>query len=367
MDPEDTPSPEAEAAEMAEMVTTLGSELGFSKPADEGSDGAPVGKGTAVAADAPGAGGPSADALADGTAPPPSAKAVDGAPSPSLTDPTSTLTDPAKITAAPEAPATWRKEAKAHWAKLDPTVQQEIIKRETDVLRGMGEYKQAADVGKGFQQAVGPYMATIQQQGLNPFALARGHFELHRQLAFGTPAQKWAVVRKLINDFRVPVEGLTSDNPEPISVDPTVKALQDRLEALQSTVTRTTETQAAEAKSRLEVEVTKFSQDPQHPFFDEVAEDIAQLISKGACSTLQEAYDTAVARNPAVRQKSIDTLVKQHSEATTKAAAEAAAKARKSTAANVRSTSKVKSPTAPKGSMDDTLRKAADELFSKAD
>lgn len=265
----------------------------------------------------------------------------------------------------PEAPATWRKEAKAKWDKVDPDIQQEILKRESDVLRGMGEYKTAAEVGRAFDKAVGRYIPLLHQQGLNPYQLIQDHFETHRQLAFGNPQQKADVIRRLVRDYQIPLEGLAASSPESAHVDPVVKDLLSRFDALQSSLTQTTTSQQQATLERLQGEVASFAKDPAHAFFEEVADDIAQLLQTKACKTLQEAYDTAVARNPTVRQKLIANLRQQEDEQRKKESADRAAAARKSTAANVKSSSKARSATAPKGTMDDTLREAADRLFSQ--
>jgi len=67
-------------------------------------------------------------------------------------------------TAAPEA---WSKEAKAEWAKLPPTVQAAIAKRETDTTAGVEQLKKNyADI----DAAIKPRMEAIQRLGHTPAA-----------------------------------------------------------------------------------------------------------------------------------------------------------------------------------------------------
>lgn len=147
-------------------------------------------------------------------------------------------------------------------------------------------------------------------------------------------------------------------------MDPQVAALQNQLTSVQSVLAQNEQRYRQSVQEKVRSEVDAFASAPGHEHFDAVADDITRLISTGTCSTLQEAYDRAIWMNPTVRQLLVD---KAQADALAKANETRAAKAaqtRAATAANVRTTPKSRGPTAPVGSMDETLNRVADKLFA---
>ena len=274
--------------------------------------------------------------------------------------------DPPKVDehpAADEAPSSWKKEAKAMWAQVPEPLKAEIRRRENDILTGIKGYKEAAEVGNFFHRAVDPYLPLLQQHGLNPFKHAQDLFETHKILATGSSEQKTQIIRGLAKQFGVALEA-GEDAGEPAYVHPEVASLRAEVERLQSNFNGITEQQRASATQRHLQEVNTFAADPKNFLFEDVRDDIVSLLHSKAVTTLREAYDTAVARNPAARQKFLDHLKQQDAQAATAAAAKRATEARRSTATNVRTTPKTHGSTAPAGSIEDTLRETADKLYS---
>lgn len=261
---------------------------------------------------------------------------------------------------ATEAPKTWRPEAAAKFATLPPEVQQEVLKREEDMFRGLEGYKADANVGKAVNQILQPYMPMLQQAGLNPLQQVEGLMQAHYLLATGTPEQKQMLFQRLAQDYGV---NLGYEQPY---IDPQVQALQKQLSDLQSKLSGREQQEAAAARSQLQSQIDTFASDPAHPYFDEVANDIAGLLRSGAAKDLADAYEKAVWANPVTRAKEQGRLT---AEADAKAKAEAATKAtqaRKATGANVSAKAKAASAAAPTGSIDDTLNAALTAIRSRA-
>lgn len=264
-------------------------------------------------------------------------------------------------TAAPlQAPKTWRPEAAAKFATLPPEVQQEVLKREEDIFKGLEGYKADAGIGKAVKSVLDPYMPILQQAGIDPMQQISGLMHAHYTLATGSPEQKLALFQKLAQDYGVNLSG------EAPYVDPQVQALQKQLSDLQSRMSGREQQEANNARAKLQAEIETFASDPAHQYFDEVANDIAGLLRSGAAKDLQEAYDKAVWANPTTRAKEQARLTAD-AEAKAKAeAAERAKQARKVTGANVRSSAKAASGTAPLGSIDDTLNAALANIKARA-
>lgn len=259
-----------------------------------------------------------------------------------------------------QPPKTWRPEAAAKFATLPPEVQQEILKREEDIFKGLESYKADASVGKALKGVVQPYLQVFQSQGLDPMQQVSGLMRAHVALATGTPEQKQQFFQHLAKEYGV---DLGAEAPY---IDPQVAGLQKQLSDLQSRLNGREQHEANEARSKLQAEIDSFASDPAHQYFDEVANDIAGLLRSGAAKDLKDAYDKAIWANPITRAKEQARLTAE-AEAKAKAeAAERAKQARKATGANVKSSAKAASGTAPLGSIDDTLNAALVAIKSRA-
>lgn len=274
---------------------------------------------------------------------------------------------PADVPAEPPAeavaaPKTWRAEAAAEFGKLPSVVQQEILKRESDIFSGIEQYKAEADYGKGFRTALAPYAQTLERYGIDPHAQVAELFETQFRLAFGTPQEKMQVLQGLVNDFGINAEALAEAPP----VDPTVMRLQNELRQLQSSLSQQQSMQQEARRSQIEQEVHAFASDPKNVYFEELAEDIAHLLKTKTESSIQAAYETALWRNPAVRAKEMLRIQNEQAEATKKASAERVAKAKATAAVGVRTSAKSGSATTALGSMDDTLAAAYAEIKNRS-
>ena len=267
---------------------------------------------------------------------------------------------PAPAAAALQPPKTWRPEAAAKFATLPPEVQQEVLKREEDIFKGLESYKADASIGKALKGVVQPYLQMFQSQGIDPMQQVSGLMRAHVALATGTPEQKQQFFQHLAKEYGV---DLGTEAPY---VDPQVAGLQKQLTDLQSRLNGREQQEANDARSKLQAEIDTFASDPAHQYFDEVANDIAGLLRSGAAKDLKDAYDKAIWANPITRAKEQARLTAD-AEAKAKAeAAERAKQARKATGANVKSSAKAASGTAPLGSIDDTLNAALANIKSRA-
>lgn len=259
-----------------------------------------------------------------------------------------------------QPPKTWRPEAAAKFATLPPEVQQEVLKREEDIFKGLESYKADASIGKALKGVMQPYLQVFQSQGIDPMQQVSGLMRAHVALATGTPEQKQQFFQHLAKEY-----GVDLDVEAPY-VDPQVAGLQKQLSDLQSRLNGREQHEANEVRSKLQAELDSFASDPAHQYFDEVANDIAGLLRSGAAKDLKDAYDKAIWANPITRAKEQARLT---ADAETKAKAEAAERAkqaRKATGANVKSSAKAASGTAPLGSIDDTLNAALATIKSRA-
>jgi len=272
--------------------------------------------------------------------------------------------DPAAAEPAPATPAprTWRAEAAAEFGKLPPVVQQEILKREEDIFKGIEGYKADAAFGKQIGNVMAPYLPILTQYGIQPEAQIQDMMQAHYTLAFGSTEQKTALLQQLAQDYGLDLGQAAATAPY---VDPQVAVLQKKLQSIESQLTQTQQQELVAKRSQVETEVTAFASDPKNVYFEELANDIAHLIRTGAETTIAAAYEKALWSNPAIRAKELSRQQAEKEVAERKTAEEAAAKARKATSANVHTKARGGSAATPLGSIDDTLNETLASIRSR--
>ena len=255
------------------------------------------------------------------------------------------------------APSTWTKEALEEWAAIPPRAQQEILKREDDMYRGLEQYKTAADLGNQYDAVAAPYKSILEAEGLNPVEMFQGFAANHYILSRGTPEQKIELAASMLSHYGIALDQVIDHMGDQIlnPIDPRTQRLEQEVQELRLQVSgqaaKSTEAQQQAAFAEIEA----FAKDPAHPYFNELVDDIAKFMSTGVAQTLAEAYEKAVYANPVTRQKELDRLT-----ADAKSKLEAEGKARKdklakTQAADVKANSHQRDGTVPIGSMDDTL------------
>ena len=205
-----------------------------------------------------------------------------------------------------KVPDTWRPEAKAEWAKVPPAVRAEIVKREADVAKFVGDTKTDVLISSEVKKVFAPYAQTFQRYGVEPLGHMAGLLKGHYTLLFGSAEDKMAVMRGLAKDAGLDLAKLADPNAPASSVSNPdfVNALRQRdekLASLESTLTGVTEEFQKQRATELSRDVLAFAND--HPAFWEVADDMTALLNAGAAKSLAEAYEIAELRNPVTRAK----------------------------------------------------------------
>jgi len=251
------------------------------------------------------------------------------------------------------APRTWRSEAAAEFSKLPPVVQQEILKREEDIFKGIEAYKEDATFGKSMHNVLSPYLPVLKQYNIAPESQVADMMKAHYTLAFGEPQAKLDLLRQVAKDYNIPLDTVSSEVND--FVDPQVADLQKQITHLQSQLTGQEQQRQQARQAEVVANVEKFMADPANVYANEVVDEMASLLSSGAEKDLKAAYDKAVWMNPVTRAKEIERQQAEKSETARLEAEAKAAKAKEATAANVRAKAKSGRATAPTGSMEDTL------------
>jgi hypothetical protein len=339
--------------DMAGAVDSIGSDL-FGGSNDDGS--ADLGNDTQPGAER--------DGGAQSPAPSPAPTAAPAA-SPAPT--AAPAAGPATPPAAPgpvdltKPPPTWRAEAQAEWAKLSPTTQAEIHKREQDMWKGIEGYKNEATFSKAVKQVLAPVAERLAGRGVGPLdflqALSGAHLQLSDQSV--PVAQRTVTAIQMLKSYGIEVSApgaASAPAGAPEYVDPQVAGLQQELAELKSRLNGQDQQRAQTVRQQLSNDLNAFAADPAHPYFDEVADDIVLLIRANPQIPLKEAYEKAVRMNPTTFAKESERIATEALAKKAKEEKERADAARKASGANVTTSGHRAAPTASKGSMDDTMQ-----------
>lgn len=261
---------------------------------------------------------------------------------------------PEEVVAKP-APKAWPKEMHEEWGKVPPKVQDYLELREKQMLDGISQYKELADVGKTMQSVIQPYIPMLRASGADPAKAVEVLLNANYRLTTGpVESRRQAFVELGAHLGLVPQQNVPQEHPQ-------IRELRRQQEELRSALTRREQQDYEAKRGEVTSQLEAFAKD--HPHLDDVADDIVAFINQG--HDLQTAYDKAVYANPVTRQQELDRIQKEaKAKLIEKGKAEAAA-ARKATAANVTSRDTSRAPTELMGTMEDTMRSTLRNLKSR--
>lgn len=259
-----------------------------------------------------------------------------------------------------DLPKSWKQDMRDHWGKLDPSVQAYVMEREKQMADGFGHIKPWRD-------AVAPHLDYLNAQNIPVHHAIDSLLRAHRMLTEGTIEERRANYRRLGENLKL-VEAMAEQqqqNGQPPNLDPKVVELSSRVEQMERMARQEREAAIARIREENYKQVTAFAEDTKaHPYFDEVADQIALLVSQG--QSLQEAYDNAVWLNPVTRAKEI-ARAQTEAEAKLKETArlEALPK-KKAKGVNVSSSGDGSEPTEPTGTLEDTVRSTMKKIRERS-
>lgn len=230
-------------------------------------------------------------------------------------------------------PASWKKDYHETWSTADDKMKEYAWQREEQMKAGYEPLKAKAQFADEMQEAVQPYLQTIQGLGIDAPRAVKALMEADHALRYGTPDQKIHLFGRLAQQYGVnlgQLQGLPQQSP----VDPMVYTLQNELNSVRGEVNNWKQQQEQAQNSVLLGKINQFSQKAEH--FEEARPVMIQLLQSGVATDLQDAYDKAVRLDPnlfdAVQQsKQADV------DAQKRAAANKAAKSARAAAVSVKS------------------------------
>lgn len=261
-----------------------------------------------------------------------------------------------------EAPKSWPKEMHQHWTTVPKEVRQYWRTREKQMLDGLEQYKGDATAHREFREILNPYMPAFTAQNIDPKVVVKNLLGAHWRLTQGTPESRKAAYEQLGRDLQ-----LVATDPNATPPDPRFTALEQQIHNITNTLTAQQQAVVNEYREKSAKEVDAFASDTKaHPYFDEVADDLAMLLQADRKLSLQDAYDKAVWANPVTRQKELNRVQTDAAEKATERRRLDALPKKKAASANLNGRDSNKAPTEPVGSMDDTIRETLHKIQGRA-
>lgn len=194
-----------------------------------------------------------------------------------------------------KAPDAWSPQAKSKFAKLDPDIQAEVMRREVEIHKGFTKQDETRNVGKHFNDAIAPYLPMIRAEGGDPIAAVQALMQTAYNLRQSTPDQKEHLLIQLAQQYGINMQGVFNrlSGQQQQRVDPQVAHMQQQLSQLQQERTNFAQANEANEQAQINSTIDGFASNPKNVYFTNVKPEMAALLREGRAKDLQEAYEMA--------------------------------------------------------------------------
>lgn len=208
-------------------------------------------------------------------------------------------------------PQSWKPTEKAKWATIDPTVKQEILRREREVMTTLNDTAQARQVANQLQQVLTPFMPRFQQLKAHPLVAIQELLKADQLLSTSPAPQRAAFMAKLIKDYGVDLAELDTALSSQVQPDPAEAKFEQLFQTRVAPILTRFQQQEMERAKQVDQEVgntlAEFEDTNKYPYYQQVRGDMADIIElsakKGVYVTLQQAYNKAVQLDPVISKE----------------------------------------------------------------
>jgi hypothetical protein len=223
-----------------------------------------------------------------------------------------------------QRPTTFKKEYLPIWEKMAAGQQltpDESIKfaeyagniRENEFKKGVSTYKAEADNAKSLMEAISPFIPDLQKQNIHPAAWINNLGRAHMTLTNAPYDERVKLFHRLAADY-----GIQLNQPQQQEqqfqqpADPYTQQLLQQLQYVNQEVSTIKGRYEQEENTRLMSEISQVAQDVKnYPHFEEVREQMAQLLERGLATDLKTAYTKAVRLEDSVWEKEQQRMLQQ--------------------------------------------------------
>lgn len=209
-------------------------------------------------------------------------------------------------------PIAWRAAAKQHWGKLPAEVRQEVARREKDISQGLRDSADARRFQEQFTQEVQPYEPLMRASGVDPMTATKNLWQMAATLQTGNVQQKAGLVAQIIQQNGIDLQtldGILAGQVAPQGgqgQDPAIAQMIQRelapVRQFMGSIQEARQQREQQTAQTAEEEIQTFAADEQNVFFEDLREDMADMMDlanqRGRKMSLKQAYDRALAMRP---------------------------------------------------------------------
>lgn len=224
-----------------------------------------------------------------------------------------------------QRPTTFKKEYLPIWEKMAAGQQltpDESIKfaeyagniRENEFKKGVSTYKAEADNAKSLMEAISPFIPDLQKQNIHPAAWINNLGRAHMTLTNAPYEERVKLFHRLAADYGIQLNQEQGQYPQQQqqAADPYTQQLLQQLQYVNQEVSTIKGRYEQEENTRLMSEISQVAQDVKnYPHFEEVREQMAQLLERGLATDLKTAYTKAVRLEDSVWEKEQQRMLQQ--------------------------------------------------------
>jgi len=224
-----------------------------------------------------------------------------------------------------QRPTTFKKEYLPIWEKMAAGQQltpDESIKfaeyagniRENEFKKGVSTYKAEADNAKSLMEAISPFIPDLQKQNIHPAAWINNLGRAHMTLTNAPYDERVKLFHRLAADYGIQLNQEQGQYPQQQqqAADPYTQQLLQQLQYVNQEVSTIKGRYEQEENTRLMSEISQVAQDVKnYPHFEEVREQMAQLLERGLATDLKTAYTKAVRLEDSVWEKEQQRMLQQ--------------------------------------------------------
>lgn len=220
---------------------------------------------------------------------------------------------------ASKAPQSWSPKAREEFSKISPIAQAEILKRETEIQRGLSQSANSRRFTDDFHKMIAPFAGLMQAQGAKtPLEAVDNLIKTAASLSLGSTLQKAQVAANIIKTYGVDLATLDSvlsgqpRAPQPSgeggggmnsdfasALDAKLAPIMQFMGRMQGVAQQTEQQTQQQADSYVE----QFAAKPEvSEFFEDLREDMADLMEtaarRGRKLTIEQAFNQAAGLHP---------------------------------------------------------------------
>lgn len=225
------------------------------------------------------------------------------------------VTEPAPAPLSNKAPVSWKPEEREGFDKMDPRHQAAVIRREREISTTLAQTAEMRTFATTVMRTLTPFMPMIQAAGSNPIQAIGETMKTAAILRTAPPQQRAMAVADLIMEYGIDINILDQAlhsrvQGRQMPQDPNSQLMQlldQRLAPVQQFMNglqQQRQQQHAQLENSARTTIEEFAADPANEFFEEVREDIGDLMemaaNRGVQMDLQTAYKRATLAHPTI-------------------------------------------------------------------